>query len=261
MVEIHYHLLFGLDDGPKSLESSLELANASIAEGVTHIVCTPHANHRYPYQPVLNRERLARLDEHLGAKITLGLGCDFHLAFDNIEELRRNPSDYTINRGTYLLTELPDFAISQNTTQLLFDLVAMGVTPIITHPERNPILAANVSRMGEWIGGGCLVQITAGSLIGRFGTRAKAVAHQLIKKSWAHFIASDAHSISKRPPAMQPAYKMVKAQYGQSTADRLCIANPYSAFLGKTLSAQPQAADIRDEFELKRSFFRKFFDR
>ncbi len=261
MVEIHYHLLFGLDDGPKSLESSLELANASIAEGVTHIVCTPHANRSYSYQPALNRERLAALAEHVGARLTLGLGCDFHLAYDNLNELRRDPSEYTINRGNYLLTELPDFGVSQNTTQQLFDLVAMGITPIITHPERNPMLAANISRMGEWIGGGCLIQVTAGSLIGQFGPRAKAISHQLIKKNWAHFIASDAHSISKRPPAMEPAYNLLKSHYGQEAADRLCVRNPTCAFFGKELTAQPKAADVHDEFEPKRSFLSKLFSR
>ena len=239
MFDIHYHLLFGLDDGPKTIEDSLKLGEASIAEGVTHIVCTPHANERFPFHPERNREKLALLNEHLGGRVTLGLGCDFHLSHENIEELKSNRTKYTINGTKYLLAELSDFGVPHSLSKTLDHLTRMGIVPIITHPERNPTLVADPSRIAEWIGFGCLIQITAGSLLGRFGKRAESMSHHLLKHGRVHFVASDAHSIDGRPPSMAPAHDVLKRRYGRETADRLCLHNPRAAFLGEAL---PDAA-------------------
>lgn len=244
MVDIHYHLLFGLDDGPKTIEDSLEMAEASIGEGVTHIVCTPHANDHYVFQPQVNRERLEILNEHIGGRLTLGLGSDFHLSSENIEDLNRNRAKYTINSKQFLLVEFPDFVIPRAMTEALYRLVALGVVPIITHPERNPTLLASPDCMAEWLRCGCLVQITAGSLTGRFGKKAEWMSHLLLKKNWVHFIASDAHSMAGRPPAMATAYNVLKIRYGQDTADRLCVHNPRAAFFGEKIPVQPEPIGI-----------------
>lgn len=98
-------MIFGVDDGPKTLEMSLSLAEASIAEGVTHVVCTPHASHAHKFQPEVNQERLAILKERLRGRLSLGLGSDFHLTYDNIEDATRDRATYTINSGRYLLVE------------------------------------------------------------------------------------------------------------------------------------------------------------
>jgi protein-tyrosine phosphatase len=261
MFDIHYHLLFGIDDGPKTLEDSLRMAEVSIAEGVTHIVCTPHANYRYAFQPELNRKQLAILNEHLGSRITLGLGCDLHLSYDNIEDTLSNPAKYTINGKRYLLVEFPDLVIPPSLSEWLYRFNAIGITPIITHPERNPRLVEDPSRMAVWMRSGCLVQVTAGSLAGRFGKRAAAMCDLLIKKNWVHFIASDAHSLNGRPPAMQEAWKIVKSRFGEETADRLCLHNPRAAFLGEDLPPQPEPIGLNEDWEPKQGFFRRLFGR
>jgi protein-tyrosine phosphatase len=262
MIDIHYHLLFGLDDGPETLEASLAMAEASISEGVTHIVCTPHANDRYAYQPELNRERLAVLQDRIGDRVTLGLGCDFHLSYENIEDLNRNRRKYTINGKQFLLVEFPNFGISQNLTETLNQLVTSGTVPIITHPERNPTLVAYPDRLAEWLRCGCLVQITAGSLTGHFGRSAERMSHSLLKKNWVHFIASDAHSMQSRPPAMAPAYERLKVRYGQATADRMCIHNPSAAFFGSKMPSQPEPLGLVDEPNPGvGDFFRRVFRR
>lgn len=262
MVDIHYHLLFGMDDGPETLEASLAMAEASISEGVTHIVCTPHANDRYAYQPELNQERLAVLQDCIGDRATLGLGCDFHLSYDNIEDLKRNRRKYTINGKQFLLVEFPNFGISRSVTETLNQLVTSGTVPIITHPERNPTLVAYPDRLAEWLRCGCLVQITAGSLTGHFGRAAERMSHSLLKKNWVHFIASDAHSMESRPPAMAPAYELLKVRYGQATADRLCIHNPSAAFFGSEMPSQPEPLGLVDELKPGvGDFFRRVFRR
>ena len=262
MVEIHYHLLFGVDDGPKTLEDSLALAEASIKEGVTHIVATPHSNHEFIFDPRLNGEKLAALNQRLSGRVTLGLGCDFHLSYENLEDIRRDRSKYTINGKQYLLVEFSDASIPATATDILYQLQLTGIVPIITHPERNPILVHNPRRLTEWIRGGCLVQVTAASLTGRFGRRAKAMSSDLIQKNWVHFIASDAHSMEGRPPAMSEAYQVLAHDFGKDTAERLCVRNPGAAFRGDELELQPEPLDIYELAQpARRGFLKGIFGR
>ncbi len=238
------------------------MAEASFAEGVTHIVCTPHANDRYPFQPEVNRQRVAMLNERLGGRVTLGLGCDFHLSYENIKNFTVDRTRFTINNKQYLLVEFPDFGIPPSIGDTFYEMTLLGTVPIITHPERNPTLLAEPQRMAEWLQGGCLVQVTAGSLIGRFGRRSEAMARELIKKNWVHFIASDAHSVDRRPPAMGSAYRLLQRDYGQETADRLCVQNPRAAFLGEAMPWQAEPEGIFEELKAeKKSFFGRIFGR
>jgi protein-tyrosine phosphatase len=258
--DIHYHLLFDIDDGPKTIEDSIALAEASIAEGVTHIVCTPHSNDKYKFNPDLNRERREILNERLGGRITLGLGCDFHLSYDNIDNLYKDRSRFTINGNQYLLVEFPDFGIAANMAATFYEMTASGVVPIITHPERNPTLQKDPHRIAEWIRLGCLVQITGSSLLGRFGQRAQAMSHELLKKNWVHIIASDAHSAERRSPSMSRAYQALQSQYGQQTADRLCMENPRAIYFGETLAEQPEPEGVYDTYKsANRGFFSRLF--
>lgn len=255
MIEIHYHLLHGLDDGPKSIEDSLALAEASIAEGTTHIVCTPHANSTYEYDPELRRSKIETLQERLGNRVTLGFGCDFHLSYDNIEDLYRDPSKYSINGKQYLLVEFPDFGIAPNMSDVLFRMLTMGIVPIITHPERNQTLQVTPARLDEWVKIGCPIQITAGSLQGRFGKTAEAMSHRLLSRDMVHFLASDAHSMSSRPPSLARAHEIVKEHYDAEMADRLCIHNPRAVFFGEELPPQPAPRAEEDGRSKKRGLF------
>ena len=259
MFDVHYHMIFGVDDGPKTMEMSLALAEASLAEGVTHVVCTPHSSDAYPFRPEVNKERLELLNDRLGGRLTLGLGCDFHLTYDNIEDAFRNKSKYTINGGRYLLVEFPEFGISQFNSKVLFQFSATGIVPVITHPERNPELLAKPYRIVEWLRGGCLVQVTAGSVCGRFGKRAEAMSFDLIKNNWVHLIASDAHSMDWRPPAMGPANQILRDQFGEETADRLCITNPRAMFFDQPLPNNPEPTGVYYEGSPRRGLFSRIF--
>jgi len=246
MIEIHYHLLYGVDDGPRDLAASLALAEASIAEGVTHIVATPHANFRYGFDPSLNRAKLEELNQRLTGRVTLGLGCDFHLSIENVADAFEHPAEYTINGGRYLLVEFPDFAIPPNFSDVLYKFTLRGIVPIVTHPERNPVLLTKPELMKPWIRCGCLVQITAASLVGKFGGRAQSFCHQILKKNWVHLVASDAHSVDRRPPMMEPACKSLTKAYGSETAERLCTVNTRAVFEGQALPEQPEPQDLDD---------------
>jgi protein-tyrosine phosphatase len=262
MIEVHYHLLYGVDDGPKDLASTLAMAELSISEGTTHIVATPHANYAYAFDPARNQERLAELQERLAGRITLGLGCDFHLSHDNVVDALVKPAKYSINGGRYLLVELPDFVLSPRTSELLYDFILRGSIPIVTHPERNSLIAAKPEIMKPWIRSGCIVQVTAASLTGQFGKVAKAASEGLLERNWVHLIASDAHSTKGRPPAMKAAFELLKKNYGIETATRLCISNPRAIFDDQPLPAQPEPKGLDDSALIQpRAIWRRLFSR
>ena len=231
--------MYGVDDGSRDLETSVQMAEMAAADGITHIVCTPHAVERYPYQPEVNAERLAILKERVGDKIQLGLGCDFHLSFENIEDSLANPHKYTLNGLNYLLVEFPDTSISPKMTEMFYEMMVAGMRPIITHPERNLTLQRRPHRMDEWLEEGCLVQVTANSLTGRFGKRAQEMGFQLLQQNRVHCLATDAHDLKSRPPVMSEAYKVVAEKFGADTAERLCVTNPLAAFEGKPIPDVP----------------------
>src|SRR5579875_3119094 len=123
MIDIHHHLLFGLDDGAKDLDTAVAMAEMAAEDGITHVVCTPHANSHYHFDPAVNRERLAQLQARVEGKLTLGLGCDFHLSFENIDAARAHPEKYTINGKKYLLVEFADFSIPQQMNQIFYEFL------------------------------------------------------------------------------------------------------------------------------------------
>ena len=129
MIDIHHHLLPALDDGARNMDMSLAMVEMAIADGITHIACTPHASHSYFFDPEHNATLFAELQDavtkRFGEQITLGLGCDFHLMFDNIEDAQRHPTRYTINGHNYLLVEFPDSSISPNTPADLLSAFAL----------------------------------------------------------------------------------------------------------------------------------------
>ena len=249
MIDIHHHLLFGIDDGSPDLETSVAMAEMAAQDGITHIACTPHANHRYAFDTAVNAGLLEELQQNIQGNITLGLGCDFHLSYDNIEDCLQNRTKYTINQKTYLLVEFADLLIPQSINETFYEMKVVGLHPIITHPERNHTIQRHPRRMQDWLRGGCLVQVTASSLTGRFGRTAQAMAFNFLDKNWVHFIATDAHNLTSRPPVMSEAYAVIENKYGKETAERLCVSNPGAAFEGADFPPQPEMLGIYDELE------------
>ena len=251
MIDIHHHLLFGLDDGPAEIETSLAMIDMAVSDGITHIVCTPHANARWSFNPELNRQRLDELNRRMKSRVTLGLGCDLHLSFDNIEDALKNRGRYTINGKQYLLVEFAELIIPTNINDSFYEMMVAGIQPIITHPERNFAIQKHPERMKDWLRGGCLVQVTASSLTGRFGKTAQAMAMQFLEKDWVHFLATDAHNVESRPPKLRESYEIVAKRFGKETAERLCVENPRAAFNGADLAPQPEPQGIELEGESK----------
>ena len=245
MVDIHCHILPALDDGATEESVAQEMAAMAAADGISHIVATPHSNYRYQFDPEVNRCKRDELQAAIGDSLTLLLGCDFHLSYENLEDVRQRPTRYTINGRQYLLVEFADITIPPHTDQIFFDLLARKLLPIITHPERNPMLSQDPEQIRKWIGAGCLVQVTAGSFLGRFGKRAERSAWQLLRHDMVHFIASDAHNTTSRPPLLSEARRAIAAERGEETARALAESNPRAAVEGRPLPWQPEPQAIR----------------
>jgi|SRR5271169_235210 len=255
MVDLHSHLLPGLDDGAKTWDDSLAMAEEAIADGITHVVATPHASSDYSF----DFRRVARAVEELKAKLagrlTLGSGCDFHLNHENLIALRKNSRPFCINQKDYLLVEFNDFSIPPSLDQTLHELQLAGIRPIITHPERNGILRTHPERLRRWIGQGCYLQITAGSLTGVFGPGPQQHAWNWLESGLVHFISSDAHNTGKRPLKLKSAYEAVAARMGDPTARSLLVDNPLAAFEGRPLLFVPEIAAGPQPRKRKRFFF------
>ena len=255
MVDLHHHLLPGLDDGSPDLATSVQMARMAQDDGITHIVCTPHASSQFVFNTEKNSAQLASLRSALreqGINVTLGLGCDFHISYDNVQDALAHPTRYSINGREYLLVELADYSISPNMQETFYELRLAGLTPILTHPERNPTLQRDPDRLIPWLRDGLLCQVTAGSVTGAMGREARAFAHRLLARRWVHFLATDAHNTTSRPPSMRQAYDLVSKKYGAAYADMITLQNPLSVFEGRPLGEQlMKGLDAEDEVKLE----------
>ncbi len=242
MVDIHCHIFPGLDDGADTLEEAVEMAEMAIQDGITHVVGTPHASNEYRYDAALVLERRNELQAKVGDRLTLGVGCDFHLSFENLQDIRTNTTKYSINQKSYLLVEFNDFAIPPNMDGALHDLQLLGLSPVITHPERNRLIRSQPERLKGWLRQGCYVQITAQSFLGGFGETARKCAEEWLDQEMVHFVASDAHSVTRRPLKLSEAYRTVAARRDETLAQALFQDNPLAAFEGRPLPYEPEPA-------------------
>jgi protein-tyrosine phosphatase len=258
MVDIHCHILPALDDGAKTFEESLEMAEMAIEDGITHVVATPHANGEYRFDSDLVRERRSELQATLGDRLTLGIGCDFHLSVENLEEIRASPTKFSINHKRYLLVEFADFAIPPSTEEALYGLQLMGLSPIITHPERNQLIRSQPQRLWGWLQQGCYVQVTAQSLLGKWGESARKQVEHWLDQRIVHFVASDAHNTTQRPLQLSEAYTVIAERWGEARAKSLLRDNPLAAFEGRNLPYEPELSAPPERMEKPKQRRKRF---
>jgi protein-tyrosine phosphatase len=235
LIDIHSHVLFGLDDGARTLEDSLAMVRMAAEHGTTDLVATPHANLQFKFDPERIADCVAQVRESAGGALRLYTGCDFHLSFDNIQDSIDHPRKYTINQQRYLLVEFSELLIFKNTEDIFARLRDAGMTPIITHPERNGLLRQRVENIAKWVDQGARVQVTAQSLTGAFGRKAQDFSRELLDRRLVHVLASDGHDCERRPPVMDDARAWLQKKYGDALAEALCVTNPGAALSGEEM--------------------------
>jgi protein-tyrosine phosphatase len=239
MVDIHCHILPQVDDGAKSWEIATEMCRMAAADGITHTVATPHANEEYAYNREEHTARLQELQKAAGELPALSLGCDFHFSFDNVQDAIKAPERYSIAGTLYLLVEFSDFGLSRYINDAIYHLRAGGLVPIVTHPERNRMLQNHPENVLAFVDEGCLVQVTASSYTGRWGSGARKAAEWLLKHDAVHVLATDAHDTEHRPPVLSAGREAVAKIVGQDIARALVEDNPAAIVAGQAVPYLP----------------------
>jgi protein-tyrosine phosphatase len=208
LIDLHSHVLPGLDDGAPDLDEALAICRAAADDGIEVLAGTPHVRHDHPTTPQQMEAALARVQEAAAGVIRVVGGGELAL-----EELAR-PADELRRFGlggnpAYLLVETPHVGWPLDLADRLFRLRASGVTPVLAHPERNPEVQARPELLEPVVAAGALAQLTAAVLDGRWGPRARACAFALLDRRLAHLIASDAHTSDVRAAGMRKAAEAV----------------------------------------------------
>ena len=229
MIDIHCHILPGIDDGAKDLATSLEMARMAVEDGTETIVCTPHIMpgvfDNTPGDIRARVDRLAaELDAH-GLPLRLLPGSDAHMRPDFVAALTSDRVQ-PIGRGHYVLFEPPHNVAPPRIDESLFNIAAAGWIPVLTHPERLAWLADRYDLVAELVTAGVLMQVTAGSITGVFGDRPRHLAERMLGDGLVHVVASDAHNARRRNPRMSAAVARCRELVGDTEARHLVVTRP-----------------------------------
>lgn len=232
MIDLHCHFLPGIDDGPATMAQALALARAAVADGITHSVLTSHVHpERYPNQRRNLELAVAGFTAELAqANIALDvrIGGEARLCPELIDLLADDQVPFLGQVDGYriLLLEFPHQMIPLGSLRFVDSLLKRKIRPLIAHPERNKAIMANTDKVREFTEAGCWLQLTAGSLVGRFGPQAEQAAFDLIDAGWNCLAATDAHSLPSRPPLLSEAKEALHQRYGSAVAQRMVYDKP-----------------------------------
>lgn len=233
MLDLHFHCLPGIDDGPGDWDEAVALCREAAAQGTTHIIATPHVV-RDPWlneDPAARSALVAELNRRLAGTPVVLPGCEYFFSADAVELWQ---AGITVGLGgsSHLLVEFSNAPIPKHADAVFHELLIAGVTPVIAHPERHPQLARDLGLLGAFVRKGALTQLTAASVTGTFGRSATSAAHAILDAGLAHFVASDAHSIARRPPELKAARDHVTKTLGAKAAEVLFEVNPDAILKG-----------------------------
>jgi protein-tyrosine phosphatase len=217
MIDLHCHILPNVDDGPKDLAESVEMAKQAVQQGIKTIIATPHhRNEKYENhgQTIFRQvEEFNRVLKNENLDLTVLPGQETRIFGEMVEGLETSEI-LPLNQGKYVFVELPSGHVPRYTGQLLFDIQLKGFVPVIVHPERNQEIVENPEVLYQLVKKGALTQVTASSVSGHFGKSIKKFSLQLIEANLTHFVASDAHNTSNRGFKMVEAYDAIAKNFG-----------------------------------------------
>jgi protein-tyrosine phosphatase len=242
MIDIHTHILPGVDDGARDLDAALAMVEVAVADGITTLVATPHILQKNtPETEARCQEAFAVISAEIKKRnwpIELRLGGEWYLQ-NNLVANSASPLFFLGTQRKYVLIELAGVEVRQFTDTAVFELGLRGFCPVLAHPERNATLLTDMERVADLASRGVLLQVNAGSLLGMFGREAKQYARRLLRRRLVHCVASDAHDLLSRKPVLSHAYAWVAAEMGTETAEALFRHNPRHILAGEAVGPAP----------------------
>ncbi|MCR1927182.1 tyrosine-protein phosphatase [Enterococcus gallinarum] len=217
MIDLHCHILPGIDDGAETMEASIAMAEKAISQGITHILCTPHHNNGKYHNPKSDVISLvsslqSELDQR-NLPLTVLEGQEVRITGDLIEDIRNDEILFTDLDDTYILIEFPTMEVPTYSEQVFFELKSLGKTPVIVHPERNAYFRKDPNNLLPFLEMGCLAQLTAPSYMGVFGKDIQKTAKLMVEYNLVQMVASDAHGVKKRTFYMKEAYEQIAKDF------------------------------------------------
>lgn len=262
IIDIHTHILPGLDDGARDLDEALQMARMACADGIQGVVATPHvAAGLYEHSREVILKAVGDFKAVLAAEgipLKVYPGAEYMLEPDLPRRLSAGEMVTLNDGGRYLLVELPFTSVPPFAEQTFFEIMMQGIKPIIAHPERNAQLQKDPGQLRRFLEKGVLVQVNVGSIKGLFGEKAKKAGEFFLDKGYIHLLASDAHSAGQRPPVLTKHVLELKTQINNAAIDLLTITNPERLIQGRPI----KDIEIKEpEQDKKPGIISRFFSR
>lgn len=240
MIDIHVHMLPGVDDGSYDMETSLSMANMAVDAGTTKLILTPHCNQSGRFENYVSGDLLFRMDELKNeiakAGIPLELGCGMEIfCTREVPRLLKEGKLLTLNGSRYVLVEFAFGMEAFRIERMVYSILDSGYVPVIAHAERYLDLQDRPELIDDWMDDGVGIQINKGSFLGRFGRGAYECSHMLLQNGLVSCIASDAHGVDSRTTDMSPIHEFLSTEYSEALAEHLLTNNPRRIFEDKPL--------------------------
>jgi protein-tyrosine phosphatase len=260
LIDLHSHILPGVDDGASSLADSFAMARMAVADGIEVMACTPHFMLGvYDNTAFETRQRIASLNQHLaeeGIPLALVTGSDAHIRPDFLQCLR-DGNILTLHDSRYVLFEPPHNILPPRLEDLLFNISVAGYVPILTHPERLKWIEQSYETFQSLVKAGVWMQITSGSLTGRFGKRPQYWSKRMLAEGMVSILATDAHNVRSRPPLLSEGFDVVVSEIGREEAEHLVFTRPLGVLEDRHPNELPALRRLATQEKKKVSWWRK----
>ena len=248
MIDLHCHILPGIDDGAKTPKDTLEMLEFAISEGITAVTATPHYNSEYQNErpSILSKvKEVETLIRENNLPIQILPGQEVRTTGELLEDFQAGKLMTVAGNTRYILVEFPSSHVPHYAERLFYEMGLKGLQPILVHPERNSGIINNPDLLYKFISKGVLSQVTASSVSGHFGKKIQKLSFQIIDHNLTHFIASDAHNITSRAFKMQEAFEIINNRYGVAKASQFqknakCVINDEAIFSDDPSKIKPK---------------------
>jgi len=241
VIDLHCHILPGVDDGPDALATAVDMCRLAVAEGCEAIIATPHQRRdEWPSPaPATVAELVARLQSEVGPRPRLFAGAEVRVDSDLLADLEQPDRNGVVPLAgsSFLLLEFDPWGLGPDPVELVQELSQLGLRAVVAHPEVTPALAENPDLVERMVEAGALLQLTAASVAGIWGRRPRELAWAWIGEGMAHFVGSDAHDLDRRPPGLRRAAQEIARRFSAEAAQRLTADNPRALLEGRDLAA------------------------